>query len=91
MPSYVRYPIWVEDPTAAVLTAARYATLGKWFTSVLEEATSPVYGDYEMGTCPRAKEAAQHLVNLPTHLRVSMQDVEVISSSMVGMATTGRR
>src|SRR6266566_1272610 len=89
-PAFVRYPIWVEDRAAAMRIANRHAVLGTWFTSVLEEATSPVYGDYEMGTCPRAEEAAQHMVNLPTHLRVSMQDVEVISSSIAGMATTGR-
>ena len=89
-PAFVRYPIWVEARAAAMRIANRHAVLGTWFTSVLEEATSPVYGDYEMGTCPRAEEAAQHMVNLPTHLRVSMQDVEVISSSIAGMATTGR-
>lgn len=85
-PAYVRYPIWVEDRDTVLRATARYAVLGKWFTSVLEEAISPAYGDYEMGSCSRAEAAAMHLVNLPTHLRVSKQDVEAITSAVVSAA-----
>src|SRR5258708_18533719 len=85
-PAFVRYPVWVEDRDATVRSTARHAVLGTWFTSVLEEAISPVYGDYEIGSCPRAESAAVHLVNLPTHPRVGMQDVEAITSAVIGAA-----
>ncbi len=75
-PSYVRYPVWVEDRTKAVSCYKPYGVLGTWFTSVLEEAISPSYGDYVKGSCPNAELAAQHLVNLPTHQKVKISDAE---------------
>ena len=77
-PAFVRYPLWVEDRAAAAGQAAFLVVLGRWFDSVLEEAESPAYGGYEMGTCPRAEAAPKHLVNLPTHPRVSAWDVDAI-------------
>lgn len=81
-PAYVRYPVWVADQTAALRTTAPYLVLGTWFDSVLEEAASPAHGGYEMGSCPRAEESTKHLVNLPTHLRVTLRDVAVISEAV---------
>ncbi len=86
-PAFVRYPVWVHNPEMTRRIAARYATIGTWFSSVLEEATSPACGDYEMGSCPRAEEAAKHLINLPTNPRVNAQDVETIISAVVGAET----
>jgi dTDP-4-amino-4,6-dideoxygalactose transaminase len=81
-PSFVRYPVWVDNRAAAVRLTAPYAVLGTWFTSVLEEAVSPTVADYELGSCPRAEAAAQHLVNLPTHPRVKRQDVEALTDAL---------
>ena len=81
-PAFVRYPVWVENPAFTERAAIKYATLGTWFTSVLEEAHSPDCGDYETGSCPRAEEAARHLVNLPTNPRVTAYDVEAIVSAL---------
>jgi dTDP-4-amino-4,6-dideoxygalactose transaminase len=58
------------------------AVLGQWFNTVLEESISPAHGDYEMGSCPRAEAAAEHLVNLPTHPRVKQRDVDLIVSAV---------
>ncbi|MDQ3809212.1 MAG: aminotransferase class I/II-fold pyridoxal phosphate-dependent enzyme, partial [Chloroflexota bacterium] len=85
-PAFVRYPVWVTDRVAAMRSLAPHAVPGTWFTSVLEEAVSPEYGDYHMGACPRAEAAAQHLINLPTHSRVSRQDVEAIVTAVAGAA-----
>lgn len=82
-PAFVRYPVWVENPASTERAAIRFATLGMWFSSVLEEAHSPDCGAYEMGACPRAEEAVRHLVNLPTNPRVTAQDVEAIVSALV--------
>jgi dTDP-4-amino-4,6-dideoxygalactose transaminase len=90
-PAFVRYPVWVEDPASAVRVAARCATLGLWFTSVLEEAQSPACGDYEQGSCPRAESAARHLINLPTNPRVNKQDVLEIISTLARMGAMIRR
>lgn len=90
-PAFVRYPVWVADPDVTLRVAAQHAILGTWFTSVLEEADSPASGDYEMGSCPRAEAAATHLVNLPTHLRVSTQDLEAIISAVVSAERISRK
>jgi dTDP-4-amino-4,6-dideoxygalactose transaminase len=90
-PAFVRYPVWVDDRAAAVRAAARHATLGTWFTSVLEEAVSPACGHYEMGSCPRAEAAAKHLINLPTHPWVSPQDAEMIVAAVITAATMAKR
>ena len=81
-PSYVRYPVWVDDRPVAVRALAPHAVAGTWFTSVLEEAVSPSAGDYQMGSCPNAELAATHLVNLPTHPRVQPRDVRAISAAV---------
>jgi dTDP-4-amino-4,6-dideoxygalactose transaminase len=81
-PSFVRYPVWVDDRHAAVRALAPHAVVGTWFTSVLEEAVSPRSGDYEIGSCPNAELAATHLINLPTHPRVRSQDVRAISVAL---------
>lgn len=79
-PAYVRYPIWVSDLSRVLDEGSRYAVLGRWFTSVLEEAVTPTCCGYQAGSCPRAELAARHLVNLPTHQRVSKHDAEVIAT-----------
>jgi dTDP-4-amino-4,6-dideoxygalactose transaminase len=79
-PSWVRYPVWVENREAVVRATAQHAVLGTWFTSVLEEAVAPEAGGYTRGSCPRAEEAGRHLVNLPTHPRVRPEDAEAIAA-----------
>ncbi len=74
--AYVRYPVWVDDRRAVQRAMARRAVLGTWFTSVLEEAVDHGCGGYRLGSCPRAEDAARHLVNLPTHGRVTERDAE---------------
>ena len=87
-PAFVRYPVWVKDPDMTRGGVTRHATLGTWFTSVLEEAISPACGDYVAGSCPRAEEVARHLVNLPTNPRVNLRDVEAIVSAVSYTETT---
>jgi perosamine synthetase len=82
-PSFVRYPIWVEDRPRVIRTLAPHAMLGKWFTSVLQEAESPEVAGYEPGSCPRAEQAAQHLINLPTHPRVNERDARVLATALI--------
>ena len=81
-PAYVRYPVWVDDRAAAVRRVAPHAVLGTWFTSVLEEAESPRHGGYERSSCPNAEAVATHLVNLPTHPRVTLRDVDAITRAL---------
>src|SRR2546427_786711 len=85
-PSFVRYPVWVEDRPRVIRTLAPHAMLGKWFTSVLQEAESPEVAGYEPGSCPRAEQAAQHLINLPTHPRVNERDARILATALMKVA-----
>ena len=74
--AFVRYPVAVKDRAAAVRRLSPHAVLGMWFTSVLEESVAPEVAGYAAGSCPNAERAARDLVNLPTHLRVQLGDVD---------------
>jgi hypothetical protein len=65
--------------------------LGTWFTSVLEEAVDPRCGGYLPGSCPRAEDAARHLVNLPTHPRVTERDAREIAAALIAAARPDAR
>jgi perosamine synthetase len=78
-PALVRYPLRVKDRETVARRIAPYAVVGLWFTSVLEEAETPAHGGYMSGTCPVAEEAARHLINLPTHPRVTEADAATIA------------
>jgi perosamine synthetase len=80
-PALVRYPLRVVDRDAAVRAIAPVAVPGRWFTSVLEEADAPALGGYAAGSCPIAEDGARHLVNLPTHPRVTRADAEAIAAA----------
>jgi dTDP-4-amino-4,6-dideoxygalactose transaminase len=75
-PAFVRYPVWVADRGVAVDRLRPRAVAGTWFNSVLGESADPAVVGYEGGSCPRAEAAARHLVNLPTHGRVTADDAE---------------
>jgi perosamine synthetase len=89
-PAFVRYPVWVKDRPLALRAGKPRVLFGNWFTSVLEEATSPNVGGYEPGSCPRAEVAAEHLINLPTHPRIDDADVESIISVLSELAAKGQ-
>jgi len=77
-PVYVRYPVRVKDKAAVLQEAARKGIeIGSWFESPLHPAETPLerYG-YRLGQCPHAELAAQEVVNLPTHARVSERVAE---------------
>jgi dTDP-4-amino-4,6-dideoxygalactose transaminase len=88
-PSFVRYPVWVEDRSRIIRALAPHAVIGTWFTSVLEEAASLQVAGYERGSCPRAEAAAEHLINLPTHPRVSASDVRRLTESLMEAIPSG--
>lgn len=81
-PSWVRYPLVVSDRDAAEEACRASTVLGNWFTSVLEESHSPEVAGYEQGSCPVAERLCSHLVNLPTHQRVSESDARAIMAAV---------
>jgi dTDP-4-amino-4,6-dideoxygalactose transaminase len=73
----VRYPIRVKDKQQALHDAADAGVeLGSWFECPLHPIETPLsaYG-YMLGMCPQAEKAAEEVVNLPVHSRVSEKTV----------------
>jgi perosamine synthetase len=72
-PVLVRYPVRIDNKEEALEKAAKAGIeLGSWFESPLHpiETLLDVY-EYELGSCPQAEKAAQEVVNLPLHPRVT--------------------
>jgi dTDP-4-amino-4,6-dideoxygalactose transaminase len=90
-PSYLRFPVLINDGPSPTKMSVPHTVLGTWFTSVLEEAISPVYGAYKMGSCPVAEEVAKHLINLPTHPRVNTADAEAIILDVLNTFNVARK
>ncbi len=86
-PSFLRYPVWVRDRDEALRAASGLASLGTWFSSVLEDASSPDVADYQHGSCPHAEAAARHLVNLPTHGHVTRDDAQALAAVVAPFVT----
>jgi perosamine synthetase len=81
-PAYVRYPVWTPDRAAAVRAISGYALPGLWFRSTVEDSATPEAGGYQSGSCLHAEAAAQRLINLPTHPRVTVADARVIATAL---------
>jgi dTDP-4-amino-4,6-dideoxygalactose transaminase len=78
-PVYVRYPVVVADRRAA-LEALSSAVVGDvWFNQVVQGAESVASFGYIPGSCPHAEYLADHLVNLPTHVRVLPEEAEHVA------------
>lgn len=79
-PAYIRYAFLSKDRESLKESFRNnQVDLGEWFNSVLH----PVHSSferwcYEKGTCPIGEFAAEHSVNLPTHLHVKEKDVNRI-------------
>lgn len=67
----LRYPKRVDDPAATIANAKKQGILlGNWYHNVID----PADPGYRRGSCPRAEEAAKHIINLPT--LISLKDAK---------------
>jgi len=70
---YLRYAMLVDDPANVIRQAKRHGILlGNWYHDTVDSTRS----------CPRAEEAAAHIVNLPT--LITKQDAREVICSLTG-------
>lgn len=80
--SYVRYPVFVDDPQSYIRSAKfRGILLGNWYHNIID----PVGTDfaaigYRNGSCPNAEYAASHILNFPT--TISSADCAAVLDSV---------
>jgi dTDP-4-amino-4,6-dideoxygalactose transaminase len=71
--AWLRYSLLVRDRASFIDRFGARIDLGTWFTEPIfgRPATADAVG-YRAGSCPNAEYAATHIVNFPTHPRISM-------------------
>jgi len=79
--AWLRYSFLVEDRAEFDRRLRARFDVPFWFTSVLygRERDLELLG-YQPGSCPVAEKVARHIVNLPTHLRISPAALEELWS-----------
>ena len=78
---FLRFPLLVDNPDKLLKQAKKHGILlGNWYRCVIDpkgvDYTSVGYG---IGSCPKAEEAARHIVNFPTRIS-EMQAKRVVAS-----------
>ena len=77
---FLRYPVRVANKPQLLERAARSGIeIGSWFETPLHGNRAPleVFG-YRPGSCPKAEQAACEVINLPTHMGVSISYAEKV-------------
>ena len=76
--AYLRFPKLVEHPAIVIANAKNQGILlGNWYHNVIDPlGTDFARIGYEKGSCPKAEEAAAHMINLPT--RISVKDAQKV-------------
>ena len=74
---WLRYSFLVKNREKFVKIFQKKFNLDIWYTSIFE-GRDKNYRDikYKIGSCPTAEYVAKHIVNFPTHLKVTSQVYE---------------
>ncbi len=67
---FLRLPVLVDNPQNTIALAKKqHILLGNWYHNTIDP-TGVVFESigYKKGSCPKAEEIAQHVINLPTNI-----------------------
>ncbi len=78
---YLRFPVLLPQPTQVIHHARRHGVyLGNWYHNGIDPTGVDFSAiGYQPGSCPKAEEAARHVMNLPTRI-TSDQARDVLAS-----------
>ncbi|GJM17009.1 MAG: polysaccharide biosynthesis protein [Thermodesulfobacteriota bacterium] len=79
-PVFLRYPILVKDKAKTLKEAKKSRVeLGDWFVSPVHPNLNGWEKiNYQKGMCPTAEYVCNHIINLPTHMRITEQETKRI-------------
>ena len=84
---FMRYPVLVADP-GKILTEARNRGIilndGWREKTIVPPDTNQEIMEYIPGSCPQAEKTAKSIVNLPTHINISLSDADRITRFLLG-------
>lgn len=79
--NWLRFPLRVKEKRRLFTAAKRNRILlGDWYTTPVAPSALEQHEltQYTPGSCPEAERAAQEVINLPTHIRLTKADLERI-------------
>jgi dTDP-4-amino-4,6-dideoxygalactose transaminase len=74
--AWLRYSVLVRDRPAFESRFGARIDLGTWFTTPIFGRDDAASIGYVAGSCPVAEHVARHIVNLPTHPRLPLRELE---------------
>ena len=79
-PAWLRFPLLIKNRPGFLSGAVKSGIfLGDWYDAPLVPKNSNlVRFQYSLGSCPQAEDAAAHVINLPTHPRLTDAEVDRI-------------
>lgn len=77
---WLRYPLLVDNPEKMhAFFSSRNIVLGDWYDQVVAPRQVDLSRTgYTPGMTPQAESVARHIINLPTHPRMSLHDAEKV-------------
>ena len=82
--SFLRFPIFTEHPaTVREYFRNLHIYLGDWYAHVIDPRDSNFTAvAYVRGSCPKAEQCAQKIVNLPTYPIMTDEDVQIVLETL---------
>ncbi len=79
-PTFLRYPVLVKNKRDVLVAAKkRRIELGDWFLSPVHPNLEQWEKEgYQRGMCPIGEHICKHIINLPTHLGINVEEAERI-------------
>lgn len=76
-----RYLLWVKSPNELIkyLKKKKVFISDRWYRQAVDSGSLACTSVYKPGSCPNAEDLAQHIINLPTHINISLQQARTIS------------
>jgi len=92
-PTFMRYPILVENETDETLKVARkrrfFLDDGWRKSPIVPPDTDLRKMRYKIGDCPRAEKIARSIINLPTHINISQKEAKIIIDFLKSYENSG--
>lgn len=84
--SLIRYPVLVRNPSAAKSKLQKIKVIaGNWYNyPVTPRGIDLKRVKYHVGSCPNTEYVMEHIINLPTGVRVESRDASIIVNEVKG-------
>lgn len=81
---YIRFPLQIEEPRSLIdyLESKKIHVSDTWYEVTVSPRRKLEDTNYKTGMCKNAEEVARKMVNLPTHVNISVEDARRIAEEV---------